>query len=236
MTKKNNVLRIISLTTALLLCVSLCSCFGKKDDGEDYPGNIDLSINSDSISDRTNETKAPAETQPQKQTETEAPKPAETVRPAETAKPAETAAPKPAETAAPQQPSAPSLGDRYSGSFKSSTGLGIDLKADWTAEQIGVELYLVTVDVKLVSYSISVSARGDNYVRLGDSRLNFGTEAIEIEADDRQSEKLLNTLSFRITADEFAKGTELEAVWNFNGTYSGTYTGAITVSGMVTAG
>jgi len=81
-----------------------------------------------------------------------------------------------------------------SGSFESSTGVPLNVHADWTATILDAEHVRVKVDVYLVSYSLQIIAsRNALNVSVGDSYVSADTPAVDLDDNSALHASLLNS-------------------------------------------
>lgn len=152
---------------------------------------------------------------------TTAPTVAPTVLP--TASPTPTPAPTPSPTATPVPTPTPapvgqSLG---SGSFKSETGLPINIRANWTATVLDNDRVQVKVEVILDSYALHIAeSYGALNVSVGSDYKSSDTPAVEYDGNEQLSTVLgttTHTLSLSAgQSDSFPLAVE----YHFGGTYS----------------
>ena len=166
--------------------------------------------------------------------ETVSPAPAETEQPAV---PEETPAPTeppvfetrpPIETEAPQETPKPIVADA-SGSFRSDTGTGLNLKVDWKTYTDAYGSRKLQVDVNALSYSFYTSALYQSIVLTVDGK-DYAANSVEISYDGKD---LTETPMASFTLDAPAAGSPVSVVWHYKGTYSGKALEEITAGGVI---
>lgn len=151
-------------------------------------------------------------------TETNAPTdvPTETVQP--TAEPTPSPTPTPAPAAA-------------SGSFKSDTGTGLNIVADWTLTPNGDGTSTLTLKLSAESYSLyTVDSWHAAKLELGGSSWEFDTKAIEYDGPGLGTNEL-GTLTATISSSAVPATATL--TWNFQGSYGGTELPKIVATGTI---
>ncbi|MGM9636677.1 MAG: hypothetical protein ACI3YK_01680 [Eubacteriales bacterium] len=92
----------------------------------------------------------------------------------------------------------------------------------------------LTVSVYLESYSIGVAARDNGTLIIGDNTTIFRTNAIFLSDNDVHRTLLTQkTLSYTKSSGTAVLELDIDAAWNFMGTYSGIAIDWITVSGTI---
>lgn len=154
-----------------------------------------------------------------------------TAPPGTTPTPQETPAP-PEETAEPGGPAAP-LDE--SGSLRSDTGTNLNLQADWRVTAVSAQNVRLTVVLWLESYSLSVGERQLNTLRVNDETYTFQTDPVEVPSGggDKTFTQLYEWSETLPLGADGGFSAELEAVWNFQGSYSGTELETVTVGGRI---
>lgn len=109
-----------------------------------------------------------------------------------------------------------------SGSFKSQTGLPIDIRANWTATVLDSERVQVRVEVQLESYALQIAESYNSVnVSVGDQYASCNAPAVDYDG----SEKLVTTLGTTTHTLYLASGESsvfpLAVEYHFGGTYSG---------------
>lgn len=171
----------------------------------------------------------PADTQAPTDAATEKPTEAPTEKPTEQMQtPTEqgTEAPTEGGTATPDK--APE-GIKY---LRSDTGTQLNMILEYDVAKNDDGSYTVDATLKLESYSLSVTARGNsNYVKIGDENYYFATEAINYSGAEKTT-FTLGAHRFNVSGDK----TEVPvyAIWYFNGTYNDAPLAAIVIDGKIT--
>lgn len=153
-------------------------------------------------------------------TETNAPTdvPTETVQPTAEPTPSPTPTPTPAPAAA-------------SGSFKSDTGTGLNIVADWTLTTNGDGTSTLALKLSAESYSLyTVDSWHAAKLELGGSSWEFDTKAIEYEGPGLGTNEL-GTLTATISSSAVPATATL--TWNFQGSYGGTELPKIVATGTI---
>ena len=157
------------------------------------------------------------------------PAPAPQNTPAPTPSPTPTPAPTPTPEPTPEpQPVGTVLG---SGTFKSTTGTWLDLRADWTAVSSGDTQVQITVVVSIDSYSLHLAAVPKSV------NLSLGGQFVSLDgpAVDYDGRAALNTVlgTKTFTLDRSAAPYSLAVEWHFGGTYGGTPLDVIECGGTI---
>lgn len=155
---------------------------------------------------------------------TPAPTPVPTMAPTPAPTPVPTPAPTPAPTPTPTPPPTPTpipegkeLGK---GVFRSETGVGLNLRAVWTARVMDEKHVKVTVEVWLDSYSLHI-VRVNNCVNVsvGDSYVSANAPAVDWD-DNNLHENLLATTEHVLNlTDGESRSLPLQVEYQFGGTY-----------------
>lgn len=175
---------------------------------------------------------------PEKQTESPSPTPVATTRPevVVTAQPGST--PSPVETPAPEaadigaEAGSSGLVD-VSGSIRSDTGTALNLIADWEWVSVSARNVRLTVTLYLESYSLSVSERYGNTLRIGDETVTFRTPELEVPSGDLVKTELYSWSETFTLPEGGSLSTDISATWGFAGSYSGTELPEISLSGRI---
>lgn len=156
---------------------------------------------------------------------TEAPSPSPTAAPTPAPSPSPTPAPTPSPTAAPKIDA--------SGSFRSDTGTGLELAADWTASYGGDGKADVTVTLYAVSYSLQCRDiwNGASVTVNGETR-SFSTPAIDCKGPG-QERTALGSAVFSVPLTDGKLSVSAQAAWAFRGTYGGTELPSLTAEGTI---
>ncbi len=114
----------------------------------------------------------------------------------------------------------------------SDTGTQLNMILEYDVAKNENGSYTVDATLKLESYSLNVTARGNsNYLKIGDENYYFATEAINYSG----AEKTTFTLSsHRFTVSGGQKEVPVYAIWYFNGTYNDAPLAAIVIDGTIT--
>lgn len=149
--------------------------------------------------------------------------------PEESGQPEESPSPEPSESPEPTpSPTStptptPTQQIKASGSFKSDTGVGLNVIAEWSAVSAGNGKVTVTVDMYLNSYSIGVNASpAAAQFNIGGKAVSANVAAINIDSQNTLVKTLLASAS--VTLELGSDGTlnvPITAEWLFGGTYSG---------------
>lgn len=116
--------------------------------------------------------------------------------------------------------------------LRSDTGTQLNMILEYDVAKNDNGSYTVDATLKLESYSLNVTARGNsNYLKIGDENYYFATEAINYSG----AEKTTFTLSsHRFTVSGAEKEVPVYAIWYFNGTYNDAPLAAIVIDGTIT--
>ncbi len=116
--------------------------------------------------------------------------------------------------------------------LRSDTGTQLNMILEYDVAKNENGSYTVDATLKLESYSLNVTARGNsNYLKIGDENYYFATEAINYSG----TEKTTFTLSsHRFTVSGEQKEVPVYAIWYFNGTYNDAPLAAIVIDGTIT--
>ncbi len=156
-------------------------------------------------------------------TASESPRQTQFVIPTETPEPTATpavqtpevsAAPSPTPVPTPEQPSGTVIG---SGSFDSSTGVGINTHTVWTAAEQSDGSVKLTLAVYARSYTVQVGQRAIG-ISVGGSSASGITRAISVDAPNAQTDTLIYTYT---AAVERGSSLSVSIDWNYKGQYSG---------------
>ena len=159
------------------------------------------------------------------------PAPAATPAPTPTPTPAPTPTPVPTPTPTPTPQYGDSLG---SGSFKSDTGLPINLRADWSVKTVSASQVEVTIKVSVDSYAIHLQAVPYAV------KLNVNGEYVSMDAPavDYDGNAATNTVfgskTFTVNLSSGSSANIPVAVeWHFGGTYGGEQVDVIECGGTI---
>ena len=136
---------------------------------------------------------------------------------APTIAPAPTPTPTPVPTATPA-PAGQVLG---SGSFKSETGVPINIRANWTAAVLDSERVQVKVEVILDSYALHIAeSYGALNVSVGDQYASSNTPAVDYDGNEQLSTVLGTTTHTLNLAQGQSSSYTVAVEYHFGGTYS----------------
>lgn len=136
---------------------------------------------------------------------------------APTIAPAPTPTPTPVPTATPA-PAGQVLG---SGSFKSETGVPINIRANWTATVLDSERVQVKVEVILDSYALHIAeSYGALNVSVGDQYASSNTPAVDYDGNEQLSTVLGTTTHTLNLAQGQSSSFTVAVEYHFGGTYS----------------
>lgn len=116
--------------------------------------------------------------------------------------------------------------------LRSDTGTQLNMILEYDVAKNENGSYTVDATLKLESYSLNVTARGNsNYLKIGDENYYYATEAINYSG----AEKTTFTLaSHRFTVSAGQTEVLVYAIWYFNGTYNDAPLAAIVIDGTIT--
>ncbi|MEG2214854.1 MAG: hypothetical protein RRY09_04480 [Oscillospiraceae bacterium] len=178
----------------------------------------------------------PAATPTPTSVSTEQPGAAVTDVPTPTQAPRETAEPTPVSTPEPTPEPTPAAVDAF-GSFKSETGAGIELVADWSATGTGDGKAIVIVTLSVESYSLQCRDIWNGAtVVIDGSPHSVTTAAVDYDGSDVGKNELG---SINVTLPLAADGSlnvPVSATWNFKGSYGDQTFSSISASGNIVAG
>ena len=177
------------------------------------------------------ESSLPAETAAPAPLPTEAPAPATplpTATPVPTpdpyidapATPVPTLQPLPSATPAPTTPAVPAGEEVGRGTFRSNTGVGLNLRAEWVAQVMDESHVKVTVQVFLDSYSLHITgATNAVNVSVGDSFVSANAPTVDID-DNASHESLLATTEHVVNLSAYErKSYPVQVEYQFGGVY-----------------
>ncbi|MBR3084456.1 MAG: hypothetical protein IKH03_07825, partial [Oscillospiraceae bacterium] len=117
-----------------------------------------------------------------------------------------------------------------SGSFRSDTGTGLNLRADWRVYTDDAGAHKMRVDLSVSSYRLVVGPLWNSLVLTVDGRSYYAdSPAVNYEGETVTSTPLY---SFVIDAPA-GNSFNFSAAWNFHGSYSGTDLNSIVASGVI---
>lgn len=138
--------------------------------------------------------------------------------------------PSPEPSPTPEAPPLPEGDVLCSGRMRSDTETALNLLADWYITE-SADGYLLTVQLSLESYSLSVGERTANTVTVNGIAHSFYSPALEIEGGGL-AKTWLYTYSEALS--ELPEQLNLQAVWELRGSYSGKDLPAVELSGTAT--
>ena len=144
-----------------------------------------------------------------------------TPMPTPTPAPTPTPTPAPTSTPVPTPPPFTAGQEIASGSFASSTGVPLNIHADWTATVLDADQVRVKVDVYLDSYSLQIiPSRNALNVSVGDSYVSADTPAVDLDDNTKINRSYLNTTehTINLSAGE-TKTIPVQIQYLFRGTY-----------------
>ena len=157
--------------------------------------------------------------------------------PAPTAKPTPVPTPKPtpAPTPKPTPVPTPTVRDLGSGSFRSDTGVPINLVCTWSAKTSGSGTAEITVSASLESYALHVNSSA-NALKFS---VNGNSVSANMPAISTDTTELIHTeLGSKTIAVNIADGNTITVPvfvdWSFGGVYSGTQLNVVSASTNVT--
>ena len=210
---KGRIKAVLLIIVFLLVVALICSWLTNTDKTEEQPAENtnppEESSNVIVIDPNGTQSTAPVNT----------PAPATTPAPTPTPTPAPTPTPVPTPTPTPTPQYGDSLG---SGSFKSDTGLPINLRADWSVKTVSATQVEVTIKVSVDSYAIHLQAVPYAV------KLNVNGEYVSMDAPavDYDGSAATNTVfgskTFTVNLSEGSSANIPVAIeWHFGGTYGG---------------
>lgn len=210
---KGRIKAVLLIIVFLLVVALICSWLTNTDKTEEQPAENtnppEESSNVIVIDPNGTQSAAPVNT----------PAPVTTPAPTPTPTPAPTPTPVPTPTPTPTPQYGDSLG---SGSFKSDTGLPINLRADWSVKTVSASQVEVTIKVSVDSYAIHLQAVPYAV------KLNVNGEYVSMDAPavDYDGSAATNTVFgskiFTVNLSEGSSANIPVAIeWHFGGTYGG---------------
>lgn len=210
---KGRIKAVLLIIVFLLVVALICSWLTNTDKTEEQPAENtnppEESSNVIVIDPNGTQSAAPVNT----------PAPVTTPAPTPTPTPAPTPTPVPTPTPTPTPQYGDSLG---SGSFKSDTGLPINLRADWSVKTVSASQVEVTIKVSVDSYAIHLQAVPYAV------KLNVNGEYVSMDAPavDYDGSAATNTVfgskTFTVNLSEGSSANIPVAIeWHFGGTYGG---------------
>ena len=127
------------------------------------------------------------------------------------------------------EPSPTPIAADASGSFRSDTGTGLNLVADWSSFTAPDGARKLQVDVSAQSYSFFTSALYQSITLSVDGKA-YSANSVEIAYDGSE---LVTTPMASFTVDAPAPGSSVTVTWAYKGSYSGKELNEIVASGTV---
>ena len=150
------------------------------------------------------------EATPTPEVETSAPRQTQFVIPTATPQPTMTATPAPA----PEAPSGTVIG---SGSFDSSTGVGLNTHTAWTAAEQADGSVKLTLSVYVRSYTLEIGQRSIA-ISVNGATSGGMTRSFSVDSPNSQTDTLIYTYS---TTVQKGSAVSVSVDWNYKGQYSG---------------
>ena len=122
-----------------------------------------------------------------------------------------------------------------SGSFRSETGVPMNVRADWTAELLDANRVKVKVAVYLESYSLNiVASQNALHVSVGDDYVSANTPTIDLEDGSAIHSSLLNTTEhiLHLTGGE-TQSFPVQVEYLFRGIYFNREIDTVECGGMI---
>ena len=130
-------------------------------------------------------------------------------------------------------PTGTSLGN---GTFRSDSGTSINIHADWSAVVSGANTVDVTVTAYVDSYSLYTTASPDVLnIAVDGQYFSLASPAIEIPTTTQPVSTQINSRTVTVTlSGGETRNIPVEVIWQYRGTYGGTYLDAIECGGNIT--
>lgn len=222
---KGRIKAVVLIIVFLLVVAVICSWLTGTDKKDEQPAENtnppEESSNVIVIDPNGSQSTAPATT------------PAPTPVPTPTPTPAPTPTPTPAPTPTPTP--TPAYGDNLgSGTFKSDTGVPINLKADWSVKTISASQVEVTIKVSVDSYAIHLQAV-PYAVKLSVNGEYVTMDAPAVDYDgSAATNTVFGTKTFTVSLSEGSSTNIPVAIeWHFGGTYGGQEIDVIECGGTI---
>lgn len=219
--KKSPAGAILALLILVIIVVALIFILRGGGDGD---GDVQESQEPGISTDLPLDTDAPEETSiPTDGADSSAPPTTNPTEPAEpTAEPTPSPTPTPTPTPAAQA---------TSGSFKSDTGTGLNIVADWTLTPNGDGTSTLELKLSAESYSLyTVDSWHAAKLELGGSSWEFDTKAVEYDGPGIGTNELG---SLKVTVNSSVLPATATLTWNFQGSYGGTELPKIVATGTI---
>ena len=113
----------------------------------------------------------------------------------------------------------------YTGAFVSNTETPLNLNVQWAADKASDGTYDVTLQFYLECYSIQVSERSGNKLKVKTSSetKEYSFKTKEVMRENNTLEKvMIGETKIKLSEEELLDGAKVEASWDFRGSYSGT--------------
>lgn len=124
----------------------------------------------------------------------------------------------------------------YTGGFKSDTETALNLNVQWAANEGEESDYDVTVRFYVDSYSLFVSERSGNVLKVetesGTKEYKFNTTKVNKE-ENTASSTMIGEVTIPMSAEDLASGAKVKATWDYLGTYSGKELSEIVAEGEI---
>ena len=213
---KKGVVIALAVVLALLICVEGFLFFRMRSQADGAVAAESLRTESPAVTQAPPPTAEPVTPTPEPTPEPATPTPEPTAEPV---------TPTPEPTPVPATPTP----KETSGSFKSDTGVGLNMVVDWKTEDLGNGTTRVDVTGKIKSYSLNVG-RTSVTVTMGDKTVTCEAPSFNIGQGSEVTSDLFST------SLEVPSGTTSELVveWGSKVTYSGVSLSTITAKGNVT--
>ena len=130
-------------------------------------------------------------------------------------------------------PTGTSLG---SGTFRSDSGTSINIHADWNALVSGPNTVDITVTAYVDSYSLFTTASPDVLnISVDGQYFSLASPAIEIPTTTTPVSTKINSRTVTVTlSGGETRNIPVEVIWQYRGTYGGTYLDSIECGGNIT--
>ena len=130
-------------------------------------------------------------------------------------------------------PTGTSLG---SGTFRSDSGTSINIHADWNALVSGTNTVDITVTAYVDSYSLFTTASPDVLnISVDGQYFSLASPAIEIPTTTQPVSTKINSRTVTVTlSGGETRNIPVEVIWQYRGTYGGTYLDSIECGGNIT--
>ena len=155
--------------------------------------------------------------------------------PAPTPVPTPPPAPSPTPTPVPTPTPLPAGEELGSGSFRSETGVGLNVRAEWTARVMDEKHVRVSVEIWLDSYSLHIiQVNNCVNVSVGDSYVSADAPAVDLE-DNSMHQTLLATTEHVINlSDGESRSFPVQVEYQFGGVYQQIELPVIECGGAIT--